>query len=299
MYEPCSGGWASWRRSCRPLLSWGALVPRRSKRPGRQRWLVAPCGGGRRGAGAGRPGRARYDRRCSLPRRRARRRAGHAVTGTVRGRLFGLQSGYRARRPTWRAPRLRADSPCPGRRGRAGRGCPPGVPHWTLASPQGDGPLRINLPSASATGVSDGEFGEGPAVGFHVVRAPKGGMFVDFTARRAFRYRALALPDPARLVADFERAGPSPYKPPPAARGDRSRRASPRGRGLRSPRRRRLLLQLRGLRHHSPRDARGRAGPQDRHGERLEPHLGILRGDPGPAAVLWYGPPAGRGRGRR
>ncbi len=91
------------------------------------------------------------------------------------------------------------------------------MPHWTLASPQGDGPLRINLPSASATGVSDGEFGEGPAVGFHVVRAPKGGMFVDFTARRAFRYRALALADPARLVVDFERGGPSPYKPPPAA----------------------------------------------------------------------------------
>lgn len=94
------------------------------------------------------------------------------------------------------------------------------VPRWTLVSPLGDGLLRINLPSASATGVSDGGLGDGLVADFHVVRAPEGGMFVDFTARRAFRYRVLELADPARLVVDLERSGPPPEDPPPAVGGD-------------------------------------------------------------------------------
>ncbi len=82
-----------------------------------------------------------------------------------------------------------------------------GVPEWTLVSPEGDGLLRVSLPSASATRVSDGKFGDGLLESFHVVRAPEGGMFVDFFAREAFLYRVVELGDPARLVVDFEPAG--------------------------------------------------------------------------------------------
>jgi hypothetical protein len=63
------------------------------------------------------------------------------------------------------------------------------VPRWTLSSPNGGGLLRVNLPSASATGVSGGGFGERLLASFHVVRAPEGGMFVDFFARSALLYR--------------------------------------------------------------------------------------------------------------
>lgn len=94
------------------------------------------------------------------------------------------------------------------------------LPRWTLSSPKGDGLTRIHLPSVSATGVSDGEFGEGLAEDFHVVRAPEGGMFVDLSARKAFRYRTLELSDPARLVVDFEPAGTSLKQPQPAEGGN-------------------------------------------------------------------------------
>lgn len=94
------------------------------------------------------------------------------------------------------------------------------VPRWMLTSPEGDGLTRIHLPSTSATGVSDGEFGDGLVKGFHVVRAPEGGMFVDVTARRAFRYRTLELADPARLVVDFRPAGAPLEEPLPASGGD-------------------------------------------------------------------------------
>jgi Immunoglobulin-like domain of bacterial spore germination len=94
------------------------------------------------------------------------------------------------------------------------------VPEWTLTSPEGDGLLRVDLPSASATYVSDGKFGEGLLGSFHVVRAPDGGMFVDFFARKPFRYRVLGLQDPARLIVDFEPAGGDSYVPPPAQGGD-------------------------------------------------------------------------------
>ncbi|HET7270560.1 MAG TPA: Gmad2 immunoglobulin-like domain-containing protein [Rubrobacter sp.] len=93
------------------------------------------------------------------------------------------------------------------------------VPKWTLASPKGDGLLRVTLPSASVTCVSDGKFGDGLLGSFHVVRAPEGGMFVDFFARKAFLYRVLELQDPARLVVDFKPTGASLTVPLPAEGG--------------------------------------------------------------------------------
>jgi hypothetical protein len=78
------------------------------------------------------------------------------------------------------------------------------VPEWTLMSPTGDGLLRVTLPSVSATGVSDGRFGDNLLKSFYVVRAPEGGRFVDVLARKAFTYRVLELSDPARLVVDFK-----------------------------------------------------------------------------------------------
>jgi len=78
----------------------------------------------------------------------------------------------------------------------------------------------VNLPSANATAVSDGWFGDGLLKSFHVVRAPEGGMFVDVLARRGFRYRVLELTGPARLVVDFRSAGARPKEPSPAAGGE-------------------------------------------------------------------------------
>ena len=94
------------------------------------------------------------------------------------------------------------------------------VPEWALASPEGDGLLRVTLPSAGATCVSNGEFGDGLLESFHVVRAPEGGMFVDFFAREAFLYRVFELGDPARLVVDFKPAGRDPKVPLPAEDGN-------------------------------------------------------------------------------
>ena len=94
------------------------------------------------------------------------------------------------------------------------------VPEWTLIDPGGDGLLRVNLPSASATCVSHGAFDDGLLESFHVVRAPEGGMFVDFFARRAFLYRVIGLEDPARLVVDFKPTGTELKVPVPAEGGD-------------------------------------------------------------------------------
>lgn len=94
------------------------------------------------------------------------------------------------------------------------------VPRWTLDCPEGDGLLRVNLPSANATAVSDGGLGGGLLEDFHVVRAPEGGMFVDVLAREGFRYRVLELAEPARLVVDFRPAGVAPKEPPPAEGGN-------------------------------------------------------------------------------
>ena len=94
------------------------------------------------------------------------------------------------------------------------------VPRWTLDSPEGDCLLRVNLPSANATVVSDGGFGDGLLRNFHVVRAPEGGMFVDVLAREGFRYRVLELTGPARLVVDLQPTGARPKEPPPARGGE-------------------------------------------------------------------------------
>jgi Immunoglobulin-like domain of bacterial spore germination len=94
------------------------------------------------------------------------------------------------------------------------------VPRWTLTSPKGEGLLRVDLSSVSATCVSGGKFGGGLLVSFHVVRAPDGGMLVDFFAGRPFRYRVLGLQDPARLVVGFKPAGDDVNVPPPAQGGD-------------------------------------------------------------------------------
>ena len=105
------------------------------------------------------------------------------------------------------------------------------VPRWTLTSTKDDGLLRVNLPSASATCVSDGTFGDGLLVSFHVVRAPEGGMFVDFFARKAFLYRVLELRDPARLVVDFKPMEEN-LKAPFPARGGNTVLVEPRPKAL-------------------------------------------------------------------
>jgi hypothetical protein len=94
------------------------------------------------------------------------------------------------------------------------------VPRWTLDSPEGDGLMRVYLPSANTTAVSDGALGEGLLEDFHVVRAPEGGMFVDVLARKGLRYRVLELAEPARLVVDLRPAGAAPKEPPPAKGGE-------------------------------------------------------------------------------
>jgi hypothetical protein len=94
------------------------------------------------------------------------------------------------------------------------------VPEWTLMSATGDGLLRVTFPSVSATGVSDGKFGDGLLKSFYVVRAPEGGMFVDVLARRAFAYRVMELSDPARLVVDFRSSEKPLGVPLPKAGGN-------------------------------------------------------------------------------
>ncbi|MGH3090379.1 MAG: Gmad2 immunoglobulin-like domain-containing protein [Rubrobacteraceae bacterium] len=94
-----------------------------------------------------------------------------------------------------------------------------GVPEWSLNTPEGDGLLRITLPSVSATAVSNGALGDGFLEGFHVVRAPDEGVFVDILSREAFSYRVIELTDPARLVVDFESAGTRTDLPSPSSGG--------------------------------------------------------------------------------
>jgi len=156
------------------------------------------------------------------------------------------------------------------------------VPEWTLMSSADDGLLRVTLPSTSATGVSNGKLGDALLESFHVVRAPDGGMFVDFFARKAFVYRVLELSDPAWLVMDFKPGGESLEVPLPAVGGN-TVLVEPRGRPDRgSPHHKRLLSQLRGVEHHRPDGFRRRGrDPAHRPEQRLDLHLGILRGDPG------------------
>lgn len=93
------------------------------------------------------------------------------------------------------------------------------VPEWSLVSPEGDGLLRVELPSLSTTTVSDGDLG-GILERFYVVRSPEGGLFVDVFARRDFSYRVLELEDPARLVVDFRPTGAALEAPLPRAGGN-------------------------------------------------------------------------------
>jgi hypothetical protein len=101
------------------------------------------------------------------------------------------------------------------------------VPEWTLMSRKGDGLLRVTFQSVSATGVSDGGFGDGLLESFYVVRAPEGGMFVDVFTRKAFVYRVLELSAPARLVVDFKPTG-APLKVPLPAVGGKTVLVEPR-----------------------------------------------------------------------
>jgi len=94
------------------------------------------------------------------------------------------------------------------------------VPEWTLMSSADDGLLRVTLPSMSGTGVSNGKLGDALLESFHVVRAPEGGMFVDFFARKTFVYRMLELSNPARLVVDFKPGGEDLEAPLPAVGGN-------------------------------------------------------------------------------
>jgi len=101
------------------------------------------------------------------------------------------------------------------------------VPRWRLKSPEGDGLLRVSVPSVEATAVSDGEFGGELLERYYVVRAPDGGMFVDFFAREAFVYRVVELSDPARLAIDFKPTG-YPLAVPLPARGGNTVLVQPR-----------------------------------------------------------------------
>ena len=94
------------------------------------------------------------------------------------------------------------------------------VPRWTLSSTRGEGLLRVTLPSVSATNVSEGDLGDRLLGSFHVVRAPGGGMFVDFFGNSAFHYRAFGVGDPARLVVDFKPTGRALATPLPAEGGE-------------------------------------------------------------------------------
>src|SRR5215218_2581568 len=121
------------------------------------------------------------------------------------------------------------------------------VPEWSLVSQAGNGLLRVSLPSASATCVSDGEFGDGLLESYHVVHAPEGGMLMDIFAREAFLYRVVELGDPARLVVDFKPKGD--LRVPLPAEGGDTVLVEPRPHAsicqyLRPPHSKRLLSQL-------------------------------------------------------
>ncbi len=93
------------------------------------------------------------------------------------------------------------------------------VPEWALESMPDRGLLRVTLPSVNHTAVSEGALGDALLEGFYVVRAPDGGMFVDVLGTKAFVYRVMELPDPARLVVDLRPDGAS-LDTPPAVGGD-------------------------------------------------------------------------------
>lgn len=154
----------------------------------------------------------------------------------------------------------------------------PRVPRWSLSTPLGEGYSRISLPDIETARQTGGDFGGQIMADYYVVRNPQGGFFVDVFATGPFRYRLLELQNPGRLVLDYAPAG----GPGPAAAGagreERGDGAATRAGRLRHARGERLLAQLRGP------DDRAAAGtgrerprPQERHRERLERGLGLLR----------------------
>jgi len=88
----------------------------------------------------------------------------------------------------------------------SGGGLAPGVPVWSLSSPEGEGYARITFPDVEVTLDSDGGFGGTILDNFYVVRAPGGGLFVDLYATGAFQYRVTELSEPGRLVVDYRPA---------------------------------------------------------------------------------------------
>jgi hypothetical protein len=88
----------------------------------------------------------------------------------------------------------------------SGGGLAPGVPVWSLSSPEGEGYARITFPDVEVTLDSDGGFGGTILDNFYVVRARGGGLFVDLYATGAFQYRVTELSDPGRLVVDYRPA---------------------------------------------------------------------------------------------
>lgn len=113
-----------------------------------------------------------------------------------------------------------------------------GVPAWTLSSPTGDGRLKLSLPSARNTAVSDGSLENAGAElldSFYVVRGPDGGMFVDFFAERAFYYRVVELKDPARIAIDFRASGSDLAIPLPVRDGNTVLTQPRRGDAITSP----------------------------------------------------------------
>ena len=92
------------------------------------------------------------------------------------------------------------------------------VPEWSLVSEEGNGLLRVTLPSASATCVSDGRFGGGLLESFHVVRAPR--RACSWTSSRAKRSSTgWSSWETPRLVVDFKPKG-GLEAPLPAVGGD-------------------------------------------------------------------------------
>lgn len=94
------------------------------------------------------------------------------------------------------------------------------VPEWSLSSPDGEGYVRLSLPSVDATQVSDGAFSGSVLRDFYVVRSPDGGIFVDLIAEQGFLYRVMELPDPARLVVDLQPSGVPLDVPLPVREGN-------------------------------------------------------------------------------
>jgi hypothetical protein len=172
------------------------------------------------------------------------------------------------------------------------------VPEWSLVSQEGNGLLRVSLPSASATCVSDGEFGDGLLKSYYAVHAPEGACsWISSRARRSSTGWSSWGPRAPRrrLQAEGRPEGAAP-------RGGRRhcpRRATPERQNLRPPHSKRLLPQLRSRGHHYlARFERKGLRAKDRPWQRQGPYLRILRSDPGSTAVLWNGDPESRDRKR-